>query len=56
MHEPGSSVFKDKDSGLWVRFWRASDPKTTQMINRIDMCVGFGVFYADTCACTLAGA
>jgi hypothetical protein len=56
MHEPGSSVTKDPDSGLSVRFWRASDPKTSQMINRFDMCIGFGVLYADAGACCLAGA
>lgn len=56
MHEPGSSVTKDPDSGLSVRFWRASDPITSKMINRFDMCVGFGVLYADAGACCLAGA
>ena len=38
---------RDPDSGISVRYVRASDPKSSKKINRFDVCIGFGEFYND---------
>lgn len=55
--EPGSTMSSpDPDTGLSVRFTRQWDINTSKLKNRYDMCVGFGVLYADECAVRIVGA
>jgi hypothetical protein len=50
------TVTKDPDTGLSVRFVRAWDPRTSTLINRYDMCIGFGNLYPDNGAVRIVGA
>ncbi len=47
---------RDPRSGLHVRFVRMFDPVQSKMVNRFDVCMGFGVLYADNCAVRLLAA
>lgn len=51
-----SSQTPDPKTGLSVRFVRQWDIDDSKMKNRFDMCVGFGVLYADECAARIVGA
>lgn len=51
-----SSYIKDPKTGASIRFWRASDIDDSKTKNRFDMCIGFGVLYADECAVRVVGA
>jgi hypothetical protein len=50
------SYIRDPKSGLAIRFTRQWDIKTSKTYSRWDMCIGFGVLYADECAARLVGA
>lgn len=54
--EPGSTMARDPNTGLGLRFTRWWDGESSTMKNRWDMCVGFGVLYADEAAVVIAGA
>lgn len=41
---------RDPDSGIAIRYTRASDPRLSKKINRFDICIGMGEFYNDACA------
>lgn len=56
MVEPGSTMATDKETGASIRFTRQWDINTGTLKNRFDMCVGFGVLYADECAACIVGA
>lgn len=47
---------RDPDSGISVRFVRMFDPVQSKMVNRFDVCMGFGVLYGDNCAVRLLSA
>lgn len=48
-----SSQQKDPDTGIYVAFVRMFDPQQRKMINRFDVCLGFGNLYSDNCAVRL---
>lgn len=50
------SYAKDPTSGLSIRFTRQWDIQTAKTYSRWDMCIGFGVLYADECAARVVGA
>lgn len=60
LEEPKSSSVelvsqkRDPDSGISVRFIRMFDPLSSKMINRFDVCIGYGSFYNDACAVAVA--
>ncbi len=54
--EPGSTMTRDPETGLSVRFVRQWDIDDGKLKNRFDMCIGFGVLYADEGACRVVGA
>jgi cytochrome c oxidase assembly protein Cox11 len=56
MVEPGSTMSTDPATGATIRFTRQWSIEDGVMKNRFDMCVGFGVLYADECAVAIAGA
>ncbi len=45
---------RDPDSGVYIRFIRSWDAKSSKMINRFDVMLGFGSFYNDACAVAIA--
>jgi len=47
---------RDPQTGANISFVRAFDIQDRTMKNRFDMCVGFGVLYADECAARVVGA
>lgn len=51
-----ASQTRDPETGLTVAFVRAFDPVQRRMINRFDSLGGFGDFYNQSCAVSLAGA
>lgn len=50
-----SSQMRDPQTGISVRFVRMFDPRTSQMLNRFDVLLGFGDLYPDNCAVAVAG-
>lgn len=48
-----SSQQKDPDTGIYVSFVRMFDPQQRKMINRFDVCLGFGSLYSDNCCVRL---
>jgi hypothetical protein len=48
-----SSQQKDPDTGIYVAFVRMFDPQQRKMINRFDVCLGFGNLYSDSCCVRL---
>ena len=48
-----SSQQKDPDTGIYVAFLRMMDPQQRKMINRFDVCLGFGNLYSDSCCVRL---
>jgi hypothetical protein len=51
-----ASQQQDPQTGLSVAFVRAFDPVRRVMVNRFDMCIGFGNLYPDNCAVRVLGA
>ena len=47
---------RDPNSGIYVRFVRMFDPVQSKMVNRFDVCMGFGVLYGDNCSVRLLSA
>ena len=47
---------RDPQTGANIAFVRQFDIQERKMKNRFDMCVGFGVLYADECAALVVGA
>lgn len=47
---------RDPETGANISFVRQFDIQDRTMKNRFDMCVGFGVLYADECAARIVGA
>ena len=45
---------RDPDSGVAIRFIRQWDGRTSKMINRFDVMIGYGYFYPDACAVAVA--
>lgn len=45
---------RDPDSGIYIRFIRAWDNKSSKMTNRFDVMLGFGEFFNDACAVAVA--
>lgn len=50
------SFTRDPETGLAIRFTRQWDIQTAKTYSRWDMCIGFGVLYADECAARVVGA
>ena len=50
------SYTRDPETGLSIRFTRQWDIRTAKTYSRWDMCIGFGVLYADECAARVVGA
>lgn len=51
-----SKTIRDPDSGISMRLVRFWDPIQGQWGTRLDLCVGFGVLYAENCAVRQLGA
>jgi hypothetical protein len=51
-----ASQTRDPQTGISVRFVRMFDPQQSKMVNRFDVCIGFGNLYNDQCAVRILGA
>lgn len=51
-----ASQSRDPETGVSIAFVRAFDPIQRRMVNRFDMCFGFGNLYNDSCAVRVLGA
>lgn len=51
-----SSQKRDPETGISIRITRTWDAILSRFINRMDVLYGFGVIYADNCACRVASA
>lgn len=61
LEEPKGSVeicrqMRDPNTGIAVRFLRQFDGRTSKMINRFDVLLGFGNLYPDNCSVRILGA
>lgn len=61
LEEPQGSVevcrqYRDENTGIAIRFLRQFDGRTSKMINRFDVLLGFGLLYPDNCAVRILGA
>lgn len=61
LEEPKGSVeicrqYRDEETGIAVRFLRQFDGRTSKMINRFDVLLGFGQLYSDNCSVRILGA
>ncbi len=61
LEEPKGSVeicrqYRDETTGIAVRFLRQFDGRTSKMINRFDVLLGFGDLYPDNCAVRILAA
>lgn len=61
LEEPKGSVevcrqIRDENTGIAIRFLRQFDGRTSKMINRFDVLMGFGLLYPDSCSVRILGA
>ena len=45
-----SSIARDPETGIAIRYVKMFDPIQSRMVNRFDVLMGFGVLYAENCA------